>query len=278
MLKLPLKGKWFIIPMLFLVITSCSKYQKLLKSDDVMLKKEKAYEYYEEGDYHRALGLMEDIIPAFRGTVHAEELNYYYAMAHYKQKDYILAAHYFKTFTQGFPRSEHAEEFLYLSAYCKYLLSPRPSLDQTETREAINELQSFINRYPQSPRVEQANEHIDELRAKLEIKAFESAKLYFNIRDYMAAVTAFNNLIRDYPDTEFREEALFYIIQSYFLYAENSIETRQLERYNNVVQAHGRLLNRFPESVFITEANKMLVVSQEKITLLTGVTAAEDNN
>jgi outer membrane protein assembly factor BamD len=198
-------------------------------------------------------------------------------MVHYKLKDYIMAAHYFKTFTQGFPRSEHVEEFLYMSAYCKYLLSPRPSLDQTETREAITELQSFINRFPQSSRVEEANGLIDELRQKLETKAFEKAVLYFNVRDYTAAVTTFNNVIRDYPDTQYREEALFYIIQSYFLFAENSISIRQLERYQEVVTAYNRLVNRFPESKFLPDADRMLSVSQEQIAILEKIFNQTDN-
>ncbi len=260
-----------------LLFTSCSKYQRLLKSDDVMLKKEKAIEYYYDEDYHRTLGLLNDIIPAFRGTAHAEQLNYYYAMAHYKQGDYILAAHYFKTFTQGFPRSEHAEEFLFMSAYCKYLLSPRASLDQTPTREALRELQGFVNRYPNSARLDEANQLMDELRQKLEIKSFETAMLYFNIRDYMAAVRSFQNVIRDYPDTQFREEALFYIIRSHFLFAENSIESRQLERYQKVLEAHRRLVNRFPETEFLSQADRMLRIATEQIDRLEEIAAAANN-
>jgi outer membrane protein assembly factor BamD len=275
MANFSLKRGWVLIVLLLLVISSCSSYQRLLKSDDVMLKKEKAYEYYESGDYDKTLTLLNEIIPAFRGTAEAEKLNYHYAMAHYKQKDYIMAAHYFKSFTQGFPRSEHVEEFLYMSAYCKYLLSPRPSLDQTETQQAINELQAFINRFPQSARVEESNNLIDELRFKLEQKAFNAALLYFNIMDYMAAVTSFENVIRQFPDTEFREEALFYIIRSHFLFAENSIQARQLERYKEVVAAHEKLVNRFPESKFLPEANRFLTISQQQIERLDGSSSAQ---
>ncbi len=272
-------SKGILIFSVFLFLfSSCSKYQKLLKSDDVMLKKEKAIEYYYNEDYHRALGLLTDVIPAFRGTAQAEQLNYYYAMAHYKQGDYVLASHYFKTFTQGFPRSEHAEEFLFMSAYCKYLLSPRASLDQTPTREAIRELQGFTNRYPESHRVEEANQLIDELRKKLEIKAFQSAMLYFNIRDYMAAVRSFQNVIRDYPDTQFREEAMFYILRSHFLFAENSIEARQLERYKNAVDAHRRLVNRFPDTEYLSQADRMLRTATEQINRLEEIAAAQNNN
>jgi outer membrane protein assembly factor BamD len=265
-----------VILVFLLIFSSCSKYQKLLKSDDVMLKKTKAIEYFERGDYHRSIGLLTDIIPAFRGTIHAEELNYYYAMAHYRQGDYVLAGHYFKSFTQGFPRSQHAEEFLFMSAYCKYLLSPRPSLDQTTTREAISELQSFINRYPNSPRVEEANTLIDELREKLEIKVYQSARLFFDVMDYMAAVRTYTNLIRDFPDTGFREEAMFMIMRSHFLFAENSIEIRQLERYREVVEAHRRLTNRFPESEYTANAQRMLEVSRRQIERLEEIAARRE--
>jgi outer membrane protein assembly factor BamD len=263
---------------LLLAFSSCSKYQKLLKSDDAMLKKTKAIEYYEKGDYHRSLGLLNDIIPVFRGTAHAEELNYYYAMAHYKQQDYILASHYFRSFTTAFPRSEHNEEFTFLSAYSKYLLSPRPSLDQTTTREAISELQSFINRYPNSKRVEESNGLIDELRQKLEIKAYEAAVLFFNIRDYMAAVRSYNNLIRDFPDTRYREEAMFMIIRSHFLYAENSIEEKQLERYQKVVEAHRRFSNRYTESVYLESAQRMVESSRRQITVLEEIASRKSQN
>ncbi len=274
MSNLRFKQSSLFILLFLLILSSCSKYQKLLKSDDVLLKKEKAIEYYENDDYHRAIGLLTDIIPVYRGTAHAEELNYYYAMAHYKQGDYILAAHYFKSFTQGFPRSEHNEEFLFLSAYCQYLLSPRPSLDQTTTRKAIAELQSFINRYPNSPRVEESNKLIDELREKMEVKSYQTAMLFFNIRDYMAAVKSFNNLIRDFPDTKFREEAMYMIIRSHFLYAENSIEARQLERFEKVVEAHRRFSNRYPDSEYHNNTQRLLDTAQREINRLEQIATA----
>jgi len=277
MFKQPLRALAAIFSLL-IFFSSCSSYQKLLKSDDIQLKKDKAIEYYEKGDYQKSLALITDVIPAYRGTAEAEQLNYYYAMAHYKLKDYIMAAHYLKTFTQGFPRSEHVEEFLFLSAYCKYLLSPRPTLDQTETRDAINELQAFINRFPQSEKVLEANELIDELRDKLETKAFNTAMLYFNLMDFEAAVTTFNNVIRDFPDTEYREESLFYIMRSYFLFAENSIEFRQMERYKEVVGAYDKLVKRFPETNFLSDADAMLSRSEMRIEALEASTANSVTN
>lgn len=261
---------------LLIVLSSCSKYQKLLKSDDNELKFEKAIEYYEVGQYGKSIGLLTDIIPAYRGTSRAETLNYYYAMAHYKQRDYTLASHYLRSFATAFPNSEHVEEFLFLSAYSKYLESPRPSLDQTFTMEAISELQSFINRFPTSERVIVANGLIDELRFKLETKRFEKAVMYMRISDYTAAYTTFENLLRDFPDTDYREEALFNIILAHYEYASQSVAMRQVERFEEVVRNYQRLSRLFPDSQYMQSATSMKETAQQRINDLEAASEVTD--
>ncbi len=268
-----------VITLMLLVIgfASCSKYQRLLKSDDVELQYEKAVEYYYNEDYGRAIGLLTNIIPAFRGTVKAESINYYYAMAHFKQRDYALASHYFRSYANAFPRSQHAEEFLYLSAYCKYLESPRYSLDQTTTLQAIRELQNFTNKYPESERVEDANNLIDELRSKLERKRYNTAWLFMNISDYLAAATTFENLIRDYPDTEYREEAMFMIVKAHYEFAVNSIVERQEERFGRVLTAYNNLVRRYPESDYLQEATEMRDHANSTIAWIRQTNAISEN-
>ena len=259
---------FFFYISVLIVLSSCSQYQRLLKSDDHELKYSRAIEYYEEGNYGRAIALLADVIPVYRGTAEAERINYYFAMAHFKIGDYTLASHYFKSFANAFPRSEHAEEFHYLSAYCQYLESPRYSLDQTNTFQAIRELQQFINRYPYSDRVEDANELIDELRLKLEKKRYSTAMMYMDISDYQAAATTFKTFIRDYPDTQFREEATFLIIKAYYEFAVNSIPQRQEERFQRVLEAYHNFSRRYPESEFMREASRMHNHAQQSIAAL----------
>lgn len=259
----------FVVMVLLFLGTSCSKYQKLLKSTDNELKLQKAIEYFEKEDYNRAIGLFTDVIPAFRGTQRAEEINYYYALAHYRVRDYVMASHYFRTFTQAYPMNEHAEEFLFLAAYCKYLDSPRSSLDQKTTLEAISEFQIFINRFPSSPRVEEANRLIDELRDKQERKILDQARLFFDLMDYVASVTTYNVLIRDYPDTKYREEALFNIVRAHYEYARNSIPQRQAERYQEVIAAHQRLVRQFPQGRFLAESTRLRDIAGSEIARLT---------
>lgn len=247
----------FITALLSVLLVSCSKYQKILKSSDHEMKFQKANEYFEREDYYRALNLYEQLLPVYRATEKAETIYYNYAYAYYNQRDYVLASYYFKRFVKTFPRSEKAEECFYMSAYCKYLESPVYSLDQTNTFEAIDELQLFINSYPDSERVEKCNDLIDELREKLQKKQFEIARLYLKMDHYTAAVAAFENLMEEYPSTKYREEALYYIIRANYLYAQKSVSQKKEERYLEAIEAYDNFKAVYPDSRFNRDAFSM---------------------
>jgi outer membrane protein assembly factor BamD len=216
-----------------------------------------AMDYFENNDYYRALQLFQQLINFYRGTEKAEKLQYYYAFCHYKQKDYILASYYFKRFAQNYPRSEFSEEATFLGAYCYYLDSPKTSLDQTNTRQAIAELQLFMDMYPDSERVEEAQQLVEELRNKLQKKDFDIAKLYYKMGRYEAAITSFNTLLKEYPDTEYKEEILYYIFKSYYSYTLNSIRVKQEERYQAALDSYDEFVFQYPESEYIKEVDNM---------------------
>ncbi len=195
------KGYFWVITLLLLVLVSCSKYNRLLKSTDFELKYQKAIEYYDEGDYNKALPLLEELLTLYKGTDKAEKVYYYYCWCNYSLSDFILAGYHFGNFAKTFPSSNKAEECYYMTAYCFYLDSPDYSLDQTNTYKAMQQLQLFVNRYPESDSLPRCNELLDNLRDKLEKKSYETSKLYFNIGEYKAAITALKNTITDYPDS-----------------------------------------------------------------------------
>lgn len=236
---------------------SCSQYQKLVKSSDNELKYTKALEYYEKGDYLKSQQLFEQISAFFKGTDKAEKISYYNANCYYKQKDYILAGYYFRSFATNFSTSTFAEEALYLSAYCSYLDSPRSSLDQTSTSEAIASLQLFINQYPKSEKVTDCNKLIDELRAKLEKKDIDIAMLYYKMSDYKASVVSLNNVLKDYPDTKSKELILFSILQSKYQYAINSINEKRHERFTEALAAYDELNAGFPVGEYTGQAKSI---------------------
>ncbi len=235
-------------------LSSCSKYQRLLKSTDHAKKLEMAVNYYEKQDYYRALQLFDEVIIVYRGKEQAEKIQYYYAYCYYGQGDYITASYHFKNFAKIYPNSKYAEESFYMSAYCKYLDSPTYSLDQSSTQEAIKEMQLFINFYPRSTRVAEANKLIDDLRLKLTNKAFEIAKLYYKTESYNAAQIAFTNILKDFPETSQREEIMYYIVKSDYDYAKNSIDSKKQERFRNVIEAYNNLISNFPDTKFKSDA------------------------
>lgn len=247
----------FIFSILIITAVSCSKYQKVVKSNDFELKYNAGVEYYQKGDYYRALQLFEQVAPLLRGTAKAEQLYYYYAMAYYKQKDYLLASYYFDRFAKDYPASVNAEEALFLAADCKYRLSPTFTLDQGPTYEAIQAFQVFINAFPASPKVQHCNELIDELRLKLQTKDYTMALQYYKMQAYEAAVIAFTNLLEDYPETTYREDAMYNIFKAWYYYAKLSIETKQAERFSKALSAGSDFLALYPESPKIKEVQAL---------------------
>jgi outer membrane protein assembly factor BamD len=248
-----------------LILSACSDYQKLVKSSDFGEKYEMAVVYYNQGDYYRALELFEAVLPFYRGSDKAEDLNYYYSYCHYHQRDYELASHYFKRFAKNFPTSKYTEECQFMSAYCKYLLSPVYSLDQTNTIDAINELQLFIDLYPRSERISECNTLIDNLRGKLEKKAFEIASLYLKMENYNAAITAFNNVLKDFPGTDYKEEIMFNLAKAYYLYAENSIAEKKKERHQSALEAYDAFVTAYPDSEYIKQVNNFSKNSRRQV-------------
>ncbi|MFO8054997.1 MAG: outer membrane protein assembly factor BamD [Bacteroidales bacterium] len=257
----------FLIVILSLVFisTACSDYQKVLKSGDSDLQYEKALDYYNDEDYVKAIQLLDQLRSSVRGTEKAEEVYYYYAFAHYHNTEYILASYYFKTFVKNFPKSDKREECLYMAAYCKYKQAPAYYLDQSATREAINEFRLFADRYPDSERVSDAQEHIQELHRRLEKKEYEKATLYYKMEDWKVAAYAFNVFLDKYPASQHREVVLFKILKARHEYAKKSIEGKQPVRYNEAIQAYQELAAEYPESRFMDEAEQMYKKSKEKL-------------
>lgn len=238
-----------------IVFTGCkSKFEKLRLSTDVAKKYQEAIRLYNKKDYSKALILFEDLTQRYRGRTEAEDLSYYYAYTNYKLNDFLSARYHFKNFAETYPSSAKAEECRFLVAYCFYLDSPNYSLDQTNTYKAIESLQFFINLYPKSDRVAEASKLILDLRDKLELKSFANAKLFFEIGDYQSAVIAFRNSTKDFPDTKYAEEMDFLTIKAQYLYAKNSLETKQEDRYNETIQEYDRFIERYPKSNYSKEA------------------------
>jgi len=248
--------KWFFLLIISLFLFSCSEFNKVVKSTDYEYKYKKGIEYYDAGDYTHAITLFQDLVYAFRGTSKGDDLYNYYAKSCFAQKDYVLAGHYYKSIIDQYPRSEFAEDAQFMIGYCYYNDSPTSKLDQDVTKKAIDALQLFINVYPYSKKIEEANILIDELNEKIVYKSFLNAKLYYDMEYFKAAVIALNNSLEDYPNTKYREEIKYLLFKSKYFMGINSIPEKKRERLNEARDEYFTFVDEFPESKYIREVKR----------------------
>ena len=253
------------------MLFSCGEYQKVLNKGSEEDQYKMAVKLYESQKYRKALRLFEKVTPYYRGKPQMERIQFMVAQSNFNEKSYTTAGYYFDRFANNYPKSSKKEEASFLSAYSYKLASPVFSLDPTDTNKALEAFQGFINAYPDSEKLPEANKHYAELRIKLQEKSFEIAKTYYrtadyDLRNYKAAIQAFDNLLSDYLGSEFKEEALLYRLKAAHDFVLKSYDRRKLERIKDAVGAYDKLKRNFPESKYLEEANEMLATLQKEQT------------
>ncbi|MEL6667345.1 MAG: outer membrane protein assembly factor BamD [Bacteroidota bacterium] len=263
---------FFSLSLAILIASGCrSQFERVRTSTDPVLILDRANNYYEEEEYQKAQTLYELVVAAYRGTAEAEMIAFRYAYTFYHNDQFILASYYFKTFANTYGASNLREEADFMAAYSNYRLSPIFRLDQTYTEQAIDGFEEFANRYPTSPRVEESNSLIDEMRSKLELKDFEAAKLYIDLRRYQAAIQSLDNLLKEYPETRRAEQIRFMATKAAYDFAQASFVELQRDRYEEAVERAEYFLRRYPESEQRDDVNQFLERANARINELQDV-------
>ena len=131
-------GKILVTVAVVSFLTSCaSYYETVMKSSDVDLKYEAAFDYYNKGKFRKSAEIFESLILLMQGLPQEDTVQYYTALSNYKMRDYITAESNFDKFISVFPRSPFTEEAKYLRIKCLYESTYRYELDQTPTRKAM---------------------------------------------------------------------------------------------------------------------------------------------
>jgi outer membrane protein assembly factor BamD len=263
-----------LLPFMILVILvsySCSEYQNVLKKPNTNAKYQLAEKLYEEGDFKKANRLLEQIAPSYIGKPQGERVMFFFAKSYYEIEDYNLAGYQFERFLKSYPKSDKGGEASFLGAKSYYMLSPRYSVDQTDTDKALTKLQLFINSYPDSENLPEANIMAQELRTKKEKKEFEVAKQFTKlgksyIMDYsISAIAALDNFVNDNAGSIYREEALYLKVAATTNLALNSSESKKQERLNDAREAHADLFKNYPETEYADDANSLVEKVNEEL-------------
>ena len=254
--------------MLMTVGQSCGEYVKVQKSDDYNYKFEYAKRAFAEKRYQQAATLLKDCVTVFKGSDKAEESLYLLAMSHFENKDYVNAGAYFQTYYNRYPKGKYTEPARFYSGYGYYLDSPDPQLDQSTTIKAIEELQAFLDYFPRSEKVPQAQNAIFEMQDKLTLKQLQNAQLYYNLGNYMgnnyeSAIIVARNAIKDYPYSKYKEDLELLVLKARYQEAEMSVDERKADRFREVVDEYYSFINNYPDSPNRQEADNIFKIAQK---------------
>lgn len=265
-----MKKNLFVILLTAALCSSCGEYNRVLKSTDYEYKYELAKSYYAKGQYGRSATLLNELITILKGTDKAEESLFMLGMSYFNRKDYATSSQTFTTYYNTYPRGTYAELSRFYSGKSLYLDTPEPRLDQTNTHLALRELQLFLDFYPYSQKKSEAHDMIFELQDKLVRKEIYSARLYYNLGNYMgnnylSCVITAQNALKDYPYTGFREDLSILILRAKYEMAYHSVEEMKDERYRDTIDEYYAFKNEFPDSKYIKEADKIFDDSSQQV-------------
>lgn len=254
---------------MLLILAGCSGSGRL-RHNSPKEAYERGFELYEQRKYDRAKEHFQAVFDFGRGHEWASDAQYYLAHSYYHEKEYILAASEFSRFSELYRADQRVPEAEYWRAMAYYQLSPSYQLDQTDTERAIDQFISFIERFPDHPRTDDATTRIFELREKLARKVYESARMYERREMFEAAALEYERAFDEYSTTQWADDALIGAIRAWLEFSERSVTVRQAERLQRALDAYQRLIQVFPDSPLIKEAESLYERVASRMDLLNG--------
>lgn len=258
-----------------LLMTSCvNEYNQITKSGDYTLKYEYAKQCYAQGKYSRAVPLLQELVTMKKGSTEGEECLYMLAMAEFGMKDYETASEYFKKYFSSYPKGRYAENAKYYVGESLFQNAPEPRLDQSTTMTAIAAFQEYLDIFPDAHLKSQATSRLYALQDLLVEKEYKSARLYFDLgtyfgnctnggNNYEACIVTAQNALKDYPYSNRREEFASLVMKSKYELAKMSVESKQLERYQDAEDECYGFINEYPDSKERSLAEKYIEKCKE---------------
>ena len=258
-----------------LLMTSCvNEYNQITKSGDYTLKYEYAKQCYAQGKYSRVVPLLQELVTMKKGSTEGEECLYMLAMSEFGLKDYETASEYFKKYFSSYPKGRYAENAKYYVGESLFQNAPEPRLDQSTTMTAIAAFQEYLDIFPNAHLKDQATGRLYALQDLLVEKEYKSARLYFDLgtyfgnctnggNNYEACIVTAQNALKDYPYSNRREEFASLVMKSKYELAKMSVESKQLERYQDAEDECYGFINEYPDSKERTLAEKYIEKCKE---------------
>lgn len=253
-----------------LFATSCNELTKVQKSTDLYEKYSYAKKFYNTGKYSWAAQILEEILPYFRGSSEMEPALYLKAQAYYKMKDYQQAQLAYKQYYTEFPNGDYTELARFYSGYGLAQNVPDPRLDQSKTIAAMQELQQFVDFYPQGEKAEEAKQLLFDLQENLALKEVLSAKLYYDLGNYIfnnyeSSIITARNAMKVYPYSIHKEEMHYYVVASLYQIAKNSVLEKKQQRLRDLRDEYYNFINEFPDGKRRKDVDQFFAYAEKNI-------------
>src|SRR6185295_1677573 len=158
----------------------------------------------------------------------------------------VLAINEFREFLSFYPTNKRADYAQYKVGLAHFRQMRGAQRDQTETREAVKELQSFLDRYPGSSLLPEVQQKLRESRDRLSESDYLVGYFYFRQRWYPGAIVRFKDLLKGDPGFTGRDAVFFYL-------GESLVKTK---KQAEALPYFERLINEFEKSEYLPETQK----------------------
>jgi outer membrane protein assembly factor BamD len=160
----------------------------------------------------------------------------------------VLAIAEFQEFLSFYPTHPRADYAQYKLGLAHFRQMRAPQRDQTETREAIREFETFVSRYPNSALLPEVKNRLREAKDRLSEAEFEVGRFYWRIHWYPGAIDRLSTLLKDDPEFSSRDGAYFYLGESLM----------QVKRAAEALPLYEKLVSEFEQSEFLEDAKKRI--------------------
>ena len=238
----------FCIALLMIVLTAACSSSRPTPEQDAVKSFQSAERLLERGLWEDAITAWEQV----RDTYYTPELS---MLAELKIADtYFLSDRYpeaalgYSEFLRRYPNDFRAPTVLFRlgQSYYRQILSR--DRDQTNTRLALNTFEEFLRKYPANPDADQAAQLALRARTRLADHEVYVGRFYLQRKQYQPAISRLENILKEFPDYYFRDEAFFFLGRAYI----------GAGKTDQALQVLEKLIEEFPTSVYHDRARKIL--------------------
>lgn len=160
----------------------------------------------------------------------------------------VLAIAEFQEFLSFYPTHPRADYAQYKLSLAHFRQMRAPQRDQTETRETVKELETFLTRYPNSSYAPEVRNRLREAKDRLSEAEFEVGRFYYRIHWYPGAIDRLTSVMKDDPTFTARDGVYFYLGESLV----------KVSRQAEALPLFEKLVTEFDSSQYLEEAKKRI--------------------